>query len=90
MPGIWLKVTHHPQHHPSDCLAACAFMVLDYLHRPQPYEKLFGLLGISPYLGAPASKVKNLAGLVSEVIYASHTWAPPHRKSRIWPAWFPK
>jgi ABC-type bacteriocin/lantibiotic exporter with double-glycine peptidase domain len=73
MPGIWLEVPHLKQRHPSDCMAACAAMVLDYLKRPIPYERLLGWLEIDPKIGAPAARIRRLAGLVGRVIYRSGT-----------------
>ncbi len=71
MPAILLKVPHQKQRQASDCLAACAAMILDYLKRPEPYERLVELLKITPNLGAPASHVLHLSNLVSGVVYAS-------------------
>ncbi len=71
MPAILLKVTHQKQRRPSDCLAACAAMVLDALLRPEPYDNLVGLLDIVPDIGAPASNILRLSNLVSGVVYAS-------------------
>ena len=74
MPTNWLAVPHHQQRHPSDCLAACAFMALAYIGRPLSYERLLDLLEIAPDVGAPASKIKRLSGVVSRIIYTSGTF----------------
>jgi len=69
MPALWLPVPHHKQNHPSDCLAACAAMLLDYAGRPVPYDRLLQLLDITPDLGAPASNIKRLMALNVTVEY---------------------
>jgi ABC-type bacteriocin/lantibiotic exporter with double-glycine peptidase domain len=71
MPGILLEVPHQKQRHPSDCLAACAAMVLAYLKRPMPYDRLLRILEIDPQIGAPAAKIRRLTGLVKRVVYKS-------------------
>lgn len=43
-----LEVVHSVQTGQSDCLAACAAMVLAYHGRVTPYGKLLGLLKIGP------------------------------------------
>ncbi len=73
MPAPWLPIFHQKQHHQSDCLAACAAMVLDYLKRSVPYERLIELLNITPDLGAPASNIKRLAALNVSVTYGAGT-----------------
>ena len=57
-----LKVPHHAQTGPSDCLAACAAMVLAYHGKVMPYAKLLDLLKIGP-IGAPRRNVLNLSRL---------------------------
>ena len=54
----WLPISHQKQRHRSDCLAACAAMVLNYLGRPVRYARLMKLLDIRPDLDAPASNIK--------------------------------
>lgn len=46
-----LTVSHHKQKQPSDCLAACAAMALQYLAVPIKYNRLLKLLGITQYGG---------------------------------------
>ena len=71
MPAPWLPVSHQKQRHRSDCLAACAAMVLGYLGRPVRYARLMKLLDITPDLGAPASNVKRLAKLNVSIEYGT-------------------
>ncbi len=73
MPAPWLPIFHQKQRQQSDCLAACAAMVLDYVHRSVPYEQLLELLNITPDLGAPASNIKRLAALNVSVAYGTGT-----------------
>jgi uncharacterized protein YvpB len=48
-------------------------MVLDYLNRSVPYERLIELLNITPDLGAPASNIKRLEALNVSVTYGAGT-----------------
>ena len=48
-------------------------MALAYIGRTLSYERLMELLEIKPDIGAPASKIKRLSGVVSQVIYTSGT-----------------
>ncbi len=73
MPAPWLLVSHQKQRHRSDCLAACAAMILGYLGRSVRYGKLMRLLGITPDLGAPASNVRRLSALNVCVEYGAGT-----------------
>lgn len=73
MPAPWLPVSHQKKRHRSDCLAACAAMVLNYLRQPIPYARLLRLLGIAPDLGAPASNVRRLSSLNVSVEYGAGT-----------------
>lgn len=57
-----LAVPHQMQAGPSDCLAACAAMVLDYFGKTTSYAKLLHLLGIGP-IGAPRRNILNLSRL---------------------------
>ena len=66
-----LPIPHRTQRHSSDCLVACAAMVLDFLSQPVAYEKLREILGIIPGLGAPASNVQNLSRVGISVTYAT-------------------
>ncbi len=61
MPTTLLPISHLKQRHDSDCLAACAAMVLNNLQRPMPYKQLLKRLAIMPDIGAPASNIKRLA-----------------------------
>lgn len=56
-----LPVSHRKQLQPSDCLAACAAMVLDYLGVPTNYEELLKLLRIT----SQGANLKNLVYLQS-------------------------
>jgi len=73
MPAPWLPVSHQKQRHRSDCLVACATMVLDYLGRSIRYSRLLRLLGVTPDLGAPASNVRRLSSLNVSVEYGAGT-----------------
>ena len=68
-----LNVPHYAQKGLSDCLAACAAMVLAYHGKPTPYSKLLELLKISP-IGAPRRNILNLSRLRGvTVIYREAT-----------------
>ncbi len=56
----------------SDCLAACAAMVLAYLGQPAAYSTLLTLLRIGP-LGTPRRNIQRLTQLGVEVIYREAT-----------------
>ena len=71
MPANWLPISHRKQLHPSDCLSACAAMIVDHLGRPTPYARLMELLKITPDLGAPASNILRLSALNISVDYRS-------------------
>lgn len=73
MPAPWLPVSHQKQRHRSDCLVACATMVLDYLGQSIRYVRLLRLLGVTPDLGAPASNVRRLSSLNVSVEYGAGT-----------------
>lgn len=57
-----LNVSHHRQQQPSDCLSACAAMVLQYLSIPIRYDRLSKLLDITEY-GGVFSNIKKLESL---------------------------
>ena len=57
-----LTVSHRQQTQQADCLAACAAMVLDYLHIPISYNKLTQLLKIDA-IGTPFRNLDNLQSL---------------------------
>src|SRR5712692_7861026 len=59
MPMIWLAVSHRQQHTEADCLPACAEIVLDYLRRHEPYERLVEVLSTTAY-GTPAENMLRL------------------------------
>ena len=44
-----LSVSHRQQRQQADCLAACAAMVLDYLHVPFRYDRVPRLLRIEAH-----------------------------------------
>ncbi|MCL5998087.1 MAG: C39 family peptidase [Chloroflexi bacterium] len=67
-----LPVPHREQTRPSDCLAACVAMVLDYLGQPVPYDRLLALLSIGPF-GAPRRNVIRLERLGLRVTYREAT-----------------
>ncbi len=68
MPNISLPVPHIPQRSSSDCLAACAAMLLGYLGVSVGYERLLRLLGVRPF-GTPGSRLYCLAQLGLNVRY---------------------
>jgi ABC-type bacteriocin/lantibiotic exporter with double-glycine peptidase domain len=63
-----IPVPHLEQKQQSDCLAACAAMVLAYLGETIDYGRLLTLLNISSY-GAPRRNITRLARLGVEVVY---------------------
>lgn len=63
-----LLVSHRKQRQRTDCLAACVAMVLDYIGRPCPYQRLLRLLDVKS-IGAPSSNVLRLAQLGVSVIH---------------------
>ncbi len=67
-----LPVPHREQQYPSDCLAACAAMVLEYLGKPTPYSRLLTLLRIGP-IGAPRRNIRYLTRLGIDVTYQEAT-----------------
>jgi ABC-type bacteriocin/lantibiotic exporter with double-glycine peptidase domain len=56
-----LSVSHQQQKQQSDCLAACASMVLEYLHIHVGYARLLRLLRVGPI----GTAFGNLAGLTT-------------------------
>lgn len=56
-----LPVPFYPQSKPGYCLAACAQMVLAYYGYLLAQEQLARVLGVQPYLGAPAKNIRRLA-----------------------------
>ena len=59
-PSILLPVRHKQQNHRSDCLAACADMLLTYLGAPIPYSRLLKTLRVDTDVGAPFSNIARL------------------------------
>ncbi|MBX3059008.1 MAG: peptidase C39 family protein [Anaerolineae bacterium] len=57
-----LPVSHQQQKHQSDCLAACAAMILNYLQIPIGYERLMQLLKVDA-IGTPFRNLQNLSSL---------------------------
>ena len=57
-----LSVSHQQQRQQADCLAACAAMLLDYLHIPVRYSRLLSLLEVSA-IGTSFGKLRNLETL---------------------------
>ena len=69
-----LAISHQQQRQQSDCLAACAEMVLTYLGQPTNYDQLIILLRIGP-AGAPFRNLNHLAKLGVTVTIESGTIA---------------
>ena len=57
-----LSVSHRQQRRHSDCLAACAAMILDYLHVRVKYSQLLSLLRIQAF-GTSFNSLQNLEAL---------------------------
>lgn len=70
MPRRFLTVPHQPQRLESDCLAACAWMVLAAANVPTDYDALLAALNIKPW-GTPHRNIRQLEDLIDgiEVIY---------------------
>jgi len=68
VPKRLLPVPHHKQRSSSDCLAACAAMLLDFAGRPIAYHRLLKLLDITQF-GTPARRITNLARSDLHVTY---------------------
>lgn len=69
MPKQWLPIPYHKQQNDSDCLAACAAMILSYLGHPIVYQDLLYLLKIRAF-GAPASNIRFLETRNLQVSYS--------------------
>jgi len=67
-----LNVPHCEQRQSSDCLAACASMILTYLGYSVAYTRLLAILQISP-LGAPRRNILQLTRLGLGVTYREAT-----------------
>ena len=63
-----LPVPHHKQAGLSDCLAACASMVLAYMGQPIPYKRLLTILKVRPQ-GTPRRNIVLLASNTIDVVY---------------------
>jgi len=66
-----LNAPHREQTQSSDCLPACAQMVLAYLGLPSTQDRLARELDVRPPLGAPASSVIRLRSDVLDVTFTS-------------------
>jgi ABC-type bacteriocin/lantibiotic exporter with double-glycine peptidase domain len=77
MAAILLNVRHRTQSSEADCLAACAAMVLEYIHRPIDYDQLLNLLQVR-WFGAPSSNIQALTRLNVRVIYTEGTLEKLH------------
>lgn len=64
-----LPVSHKEQSQQSDCLAACAVMVLDYIGIDASYDELLELLQIGEY-GALYGNLRHLEELGAKVLIA--------------------
>ncbi len=63
MPKRLLKLANRRQQQESDCLAACAAMMLDALGIAVPYSGLLSVLDVAPW-GTPHRNVRRLAEVV--------------------------
>jgi len=68
-----LPVLYQSQRSESDCLAACAAMVLDYLEIPHRYERLLSLLEVRSF-GTSFSNLQSLTrlGVAVQILYAQN------------------
>lgn len=66
---LLLNIPHRRQQRESDCLVACAAMVLDYLHVPIRYDRIYKLLRAQPF-GTPFRNIRflKLLGLAVSII----------------------
>lgn len=88
--SILLPVAYVPQRRYGDCLVACASMVLTYLGRPVPYNRLLKALRVQPGVGAPFSNLQALERLNITVIYEQGTLLDLHRfLANGWPCIVP-
>lgn len=65
---VKLDVPHVRQRQTSDCVAACAAMVLDYMKYSVSYEHVSRVIGVN-WFGTPSSFVRKLEKLGITVIY---------------------
>lgn len=78
MPKVLLPVSHLRQRSESDCLAACAAMVLQYLRFDLEYADLLLLLQIRNF-GAPAGNIRRLSQRGLHVTYSVSDLAGLHQ-----------
>jgi ABC-type bacteriocin/lantibiotic exporter with double-glycine peptidase domain len=71
-PATPLPVPYRKQTQSSDCLAACATMLIEYLGRSVPYHQLVALLEIGS-LGAPRRNILRLTRLGFQVTFREGT-----------------
>ena len=69
-----IPVPHRRQRSSSDCLGACAYMVLEHLAQHPIYDDLLKVLDIGP-IGAPRRNVVRLASRSISVVYRAATVA---------------
>lgn len=62
-----LKVPHHEQTRDADCLAACAFMLLDYYNIRIRYNRLLNILNVDPEFGTSFYNLTSLQQLGLQV-----------------------
>lgn len=68
-----LPVPHFQQREHSDCLVACAIMVLAYLGQQPSYQQLYKVLKMKPGLGTAMSNIRQLEKLELSVVYQQGT-----------------
>lgn len=73
MPQI-SSILYKPQIGEGYCLAACAQMVLHYLGIQTDQMQLAQQLSVKPGVGAPASRIQQLASDTISVIYETGKW----------------
>lgn len=66
MPRRFLTVPHQPQRLESDCLAACAWMVLAAAGAAADYDMLLAALNIKPW-GTPHRNIRQLEELIDRI-----------------------
>ena len=69
-----IPVPHRRQHSSSDCLGACAYMVLEHLAQHPIYDDLLKVLDIGP-IGAPRRNIVRLGSRNISVVYREATVA---------------
>jgi ABC-type bacteriocin/lantibiotic exporter with double-glycine peptidase domain len=76
MAKLWVHVLHQKKGHETDCLAACAAMILSHLGIKVNYRQLLRLLEVDPLLGAFSSNITRLEQLSVNVEYGDHADLP--------------